>query len=304
MTTGQAQLAERTGGETELHEKLASFLETELAKPEHRTCVAITLEEDSDGRREDPFLKFDRTDEPHVFEHGAIRDLVMRIVNAAEEYVDMRGSAVPREGLRFILRTRQHLGGRERKMFVVRPLAQPTSGTLGAGGLSPTMEGVLALQMRQNEKLFDGHQQLMIGTTGVLLAQITRLQGDQAKNEATIERLKRELDEARDASDQRMMEAVSLEKSDARKDALFAKLMQFSPVVLAMLTGKSKQVGAPTPRDFMMSELAASLLKDPPRMNQIVMMLTVPERALFGQIIQSIPATPDGNTGEAQGAAT
>ncbi len=297
--TAQAQLAERSGGETELHEKLATFIEGELAKTEHRVCVKITLEEDGDGRREDPFLKFERPDAPHMFAHEAIGELVMRVINAAEEYVDMRGSAVPRDGLRFILRTVQHLGGRERKMFVVRPLAQPTSGTLGAGGLPANMEGVLALQMRQNEKLFDGQQQMMVGTTGVLLSQITRLQGDNSKYEATIERLKKELEEARDASDSRMMEALSLEKSDARKDQLFAKLMQFSPVVLAMLTGKSKQVGAPTPRDFMMSELAKSLMQDPVRMNQIVMILTLPERALFGEIIKSTPVTPDANAGEA-----
>jgi hypothetical protein len=289
----QNQIAERAGQESELHGKLAEWLAGEFARPEHETCVKLSMAPYGEGRREETLLSWDRTTEPAMFEQSRVLDLAMLIINTSEEFVDMLGTAAPRDGIRFVLRTVQALNGRKQKLFVVRPVRTHAASALGgASDVDPTLQGVLALQMQQNKVLFENQNQLVTGTTGVLLQQITRLQSDNAKLESVIERQSAQIVELQTSDDARMMEAISREKADARKDQMVGKIMALAPVVAAKLMGKEGAAGAPTPIALMVNELAGSIQQE--QLYKIMMLLTMEQRILFGNIVQMASASGGG----------
>jgi hypothetical protein len=150
--------------------------------------------------------------------------------------------------------------------------------------------------------MFENHNQLVAGTTGVLLQQIAKLQGDNGKLEATVERLRSELIAAKESDDARMMEALSREKADARKDHMVGKLMQLMPVVAAKFMGKDGAAAAPSPLSMLVGELAASIQKDQTRLYKFMMLLTLEERILFGNIVQMASGNGPANGAPANGA--
>ena len=223
------------------------------------------------------------------------RSLAAKIVTKCEGVLEAHGSGVPRDGIRFELRTRQHLGTRNKHTFRIRPTASQAgdnalTGASFQGTLDPTLQGVLAMQMRQNEKYNDNQQAMFKGTIGVLLDQVTMLKDDNAKLRAENSAMRAAVNETTANEDERMMRAVAAERSDKRKDQVVGKVLQLAPIVAAGLMGKGAQ-GAPSGIALTVNELRNSLSNE--QIMGLVGGLNMEQRALFGSILkqaqQSIP---------------
>lgn len=308
----QAQLPERAGGESELHYDIMNFLTGEFARKAGRQCVKMILTQANGGFGEDAIHTWDREDEPDTFQQTFVEELAAKIVTMAEGVIEAYGSTVPRDGIRFELRTRQHLGTRNKHMFRIRPTASQAGGDAAAltgssfgGQIDPTLQGVLAMQMRQNEKYNDNQQQMFKGTIGVLLETVGTLKDDCVKLRAENSAMRAAVNETTANEDERMMRAVREERSDKRKDQVVGKVLQLAPIVAAGLMSKGA-TGAPNGIALTVNELANSLSSE--QVMGLIGALNMEQRALFASVLkqakQSIPqaaAPADGGEKKAEG---
>jgi hypothetical protein len=105
--------------DNDLHGKLLSFLAGEIARKEGRQCVAVGLfYAPGGGFREEEIRTWAREDEPELFDKFVcVENLVSSIIEIAEGEADAKSAGKHR----FVVRTRQHLGGRAIQSFVRSP---------------------------------------------------------------------------------------------------------------------------------------------------------------------------------------
>lgn len=101
---------------------LLAFISAEFVRKGGRQCIGVDLNFcPGDGYRDELLRRWDREDEPDLFNANSpwtwIEDFVEQILEIAEDHV----KEVPGHGRDFIMRVRHHLGGRALTSFTLPP---------------------------------------------------------------------------------------------------------------------------------------------------------------------------------------
>lgn len=277
----------------ELHQKILIFLGSEFARKEGRQCVKLELSHAQPGYRGDELRTWHREEDPTLFDDlTRIEKLTTEILEKATEEADGYGTGAHR----FVLRTQQYLGGHSKCSFSI------TAGFSGeemvaGGGMAdqPTAAGVLAMQMRHNERHMQTQAQMFHGTIQVLSRQNTELAAENAALRQERNAFYRQLEEASSHKDERDLKGLAQIASDNRKDKAMGKMLQLAPVVASRLLGKESMPGAQSPLAMLVNELGSSLSNE--QIMKIAGTLKMEQQVLFMEAMRqaktSAPAPDD-----------
>lgn len=282
----------------ELHQKILAFLSGAFGQSGHRMCVKLELSHAQQGFRDEPIKTWDREEDPELFaDLGRIEALTSQIVEKAFQEADSFGRGTHR----FVLRTFQHLGGREKLSFSCRASyaddgddetalalsggsALDETGGKSAGGALGAMLTVLSQQMRHNEMHMRDKREMYQGSIGMLARMNNELRDECSalrKENAELRRTMRDAEDNRDERDLRMMQQI---EKDKRKDKALGKLLTLAPAAASRLLGTDKVPGTPTPLSILIGELAASL--SPVQMQRIASSLAPEQTVLLMEAIR------------------
>ncbi len=274
----------------QLHQKILAFLGAEFARKEHRQCIKLELAHAMHGFRGDDLCTWTREEDPELFDDlTRVERLTNEIIAKAESEADAYGQGTHR----FVLKTHQYMGGTARSSFSVA--AGFTGGdelTVG-GGIGqadrPDATGVLAMQMRHNERHMLNQSQMFQGTISVLSRQNTELAAENAALRAERNAFFRQLEEASSLKDERDLKGMAQIASDGRKDKALGKILSLAPVVASKFLGKETMPGAQSPLSMLINELGESLSNE--QMMQIASKLKMEQQVLFMEAMRLAKAS-------------
>lgn len=272
----------------DLQEKISKFLREEIARKEMRMCVKIELLFTPQQMRADSIKTWSREDEadaPYFATLDYVDRMAADIVEICEERTDSAPSFSGGVASVFKLRTFQHGGGRASYSFKIMPSSDGGDNAGMADDMPASATGVLALEMRNNQMLMKVTKDMMSGTIGTLLQQLSDMleENKQLRTERT--QLVAEINLNKAAESERELAVVRQAHSEQRKDLFVGKAVSLLPLAASRLLEKTTGSGdAALPA--IMSELGSSLLADPKRMAAIAGALTVAERALLGEAMR------------------
>lgn len=285
------------GDNAELHQKILSFLMTELARKDNRQLDGVDLLfAPGNGFRDEPIRKWVRADEPDFFaEFVNIEKLVTLILEIAENEVD----AKPGGKHRFKVVTHQHLGERPYMSFSLSPgytggeetsLVPNGGGGGGRGGndvaVAQILAGNNAQLMRTNTQMFDGTIRVLGQQNLNMHDQLTALITENAT-------LRRELEEARSNKMDREFQIAMAAEKNVRTNAAFQKVLQLGTVVVSKFAAGNagvSQLGEGAPLPMLIGELHQSLRPD--QMGAIMQTLDMAQKILFMEIV-NLAKPPD-----------
>ena len=275
-----------TATTADLHAKILSFLGTAFSLEGVQTIVRVDLGySPPGGYRVDPLKSWQPESHPDLFgivpelkdkQLVFVERLATEILELAENHADSYG--VGRH--RFVLRTAQHMGGRQVHAFVILPsfdgsdeqqlaLTQGGAGMGGAGdALVPTSTGLIAQLMRHLEVrdrnaqitlqsymgAINHHTQQMRDENTELRAQIAAMNKDRAESWKLIE-------EARSTEHSRQIEAQLVVGKEERKTMAAKKIVNLLPVFMSKWLGSGKgKDGEPIAPKSPLGKAAAKLL--------------------------------------------
>lgn len=264
-------------------------------------CIRVTVAQAEAAYRDVSLRTWIREDEPEKFEIPRIDEMAGAIIQVAEDFVDALGAACPPGGVRFLVRTHQHLGARENHWIRIESASDPAMQSQ-VGGFSPDATGLIGMQMSHNMKLVDANQKLTAGSIGMMLDMQTRLNGENAELRAKVTRLEGELAAARNDDEHRLMDGLSRQRADDRKDKLLGKILPMVPVVLAKILSKAGGPGGNPALAMLVNELAQSLTQQ--QIGRIMSVLTPPQMMQFGEAMRIAAETKAAlESGEAKASA-
>lgn len=277
----------------DLHAKILAFLGGEFVRKEGRQCTKLELCHAPKGYREEEIKTWHRDEDAELFDDlTRVEKLVSMIIERCEEEADAAGGTGAH---RFILRTHQHLGGRQKLSFLVNQSARDAGDgeadnalVLGGAGANGPGGGVmvqmLGMQMRHNERYHTTQMQTFQSTLGVL----SRVNDDLREENATLRKerldLLTKLDDQEAKKDARDMEAMKQIAKDKRKDVALGKLLPLFPLVASKIMGKDPTPGAPNALGILVSELVKSL--SPSQMQRIGGTLQPTQQILLGEAMK------------------
>jgi hypothetical protein len=280
----------------ELHQKILLFLGSEFARKEGRQCIKLELSHAQPGYRGDELRTWHREEDPGLFDDlSRVEKLTTEILEKATEEADGYGTG----SHRFVLRTQQYLGGHSKCSFSITAgfSGEELVGGGGQGPDQPNVTGVLAMQMRHNERHMQTQAQMFHGTIQVLSRQNTELAAENAALRQERNAFYRQLEEASSHKDERDLKGLAQIASDNRKDKAMGKMLQLAPVVASRLLGKDTMPGAQSPLAMLVNELGSSL--EPSQIMKIAAALKMEQQVLFMEAMRQAKASqpaPDAPT--------
>jgi hypothetical protein len=268
----------------DLQEKIGKFLSEEMSRAQTRMCIKLELSHAAPGSRPEIvklWAREDENDKPYFESLDYVDRLAADIFEMCEERADLY--AMGGENL-FKLRTFQHGGGRASYMFKI---AAPSNGDDAgmANDLPANANGVLALEMRNNQFMMRMNKDMVAGTIGSLTRQLGDALEENRQLRTERAQLVAEINQNKAAESERELAVVRQAHSEGRKDLFVGKAVQLLPIFGSKLLEKTTGSGQGA-LPSIMSELGASLVSDPKRMAQIAASLTVTERALLGEAMR------------------
>jgi hypothetical protein len=266
----------------DIHRKIVQFLGGEFARTEGRQCVAFELYHAQPGQRGEAIRTWDRAETPELFEGlAAVEGLAGEVIRLSFEHAESFGGGKHR----FEIRTRQHLGGKQRLSFI-QYVDDADAGS--DGDEPPTERGVLSQVMRHQEVT----QRTLTSTFQVALGTMSRMVSDMSEENRAlrIDRTRHldELEAARNQQNERDLEAHLAASADQRKDLALEKILAFLPIAAGRLLGGggAKAGGdAGAAMSLLTSELAESLSSDPAKLTKLMGILSQPEKILLAELI-------------------
>lgn len=274
----------------EIHGKVLGFLMAEWARKDNRQLVGVDLlYSPGQGFRDEEVRRWERADEPEFFaEFVNIEKLVTQIVDVAESEADAK---LPGKH-RFVVRCRQHMGGKSSMSFALYPsyigAGDETSltpsgggGGGGSGGGRGNEIAVAQVLATNNSQLMRTNQQMFDGTIRVLGQQNMNLHEQVAALVAENATLRKELEDARSNKMDREFQIAMAAEKNARTNAGFQKLLQLGSVVAAKI-GAGGEAQAETPLAIMVSELYKSFRQD--QMETLIGLFDMSQKIMFMEI--------------------
>jgi len=285
----------------ELHGKILGFLMAEWARKDNRQLVGVDLlYSPGQGFKDEEIRRWERADEPEFFaEFVNIEKLVVQIIEIAEGEADAKAPGKHR----FVVRTRQHMGGKPTLSFALYPTYTgsgdetalvPGGGGGGGGGRDQQVIASHAGQlMRINAQMFEG-------TIRVLGQQNMNLHEQVAALTAENATLRKELEEARSNKMDREFQIAMAAEKNARTNAAFQKVLQLSTVVAAKWGATDQaQLGEANPLALLLGEFYKSIRPD--QMGALMQMFDMSQKIMFMEIVNLV--NPPNQQGEGQGGA-
>ncbi len=249
-----------------LHQKITEFISGELARKAERQCIGIDLLYAPPGYRDERLKTWERADEPEKFEQLVlVEQMVSQIVEIAEGHADTFGSG----SHQYVIRTRQHLGGRLTHRFRISPqysssdqalMAQNGNATASSG---PSGEALQILS-QNNQAFMRTNQAMFTASFGTLATLSEGMRDENIKLKSENSMLRRQLDEAMSIKEDREFETAMKAEKNARTNAGFNKLLQIGTVVAAKIAGgdMSKEGASAAPINMLIADFTKSLRKD------------------------------------------
>lgn len=295
----------------DLQEKISKFLSEELARKEIRTAVRVELVHSPAGFRSETLKEWRREDEadaPYFSSDAKDREayleaLAQDILQVAEERADVFRVA----DNTFTLRTYQHGGGRRGYAFRIMPgLESDGGGGNGTTAMTASHDGVLAMQMRNNEFAMRQNKDMIAGTIGVLttIAEDLRKENRDLREERA--RLVAEINLNRANEAERELAVVRQAGSESRKDMIVGKAVGLLPVLASRLLPESAGGGGGEAVKALLAELGSSI--KPNQLAALASVLTTEQRITFAELMKiasagSAPAVAPPTPGSANGSA-
>ena len=288
----------------ELHQKILAFLMVEWARKDERQLVEVELLfAPGSGYRQEPVRKWVRADEPDFFaEIVNIEKLVTQIIEIAEGEAD----AKPAGKHCFVVRTKQHLGGRANMSFALSPSytggGDETSLVPNGGGGSRGSDIVAAAQilasnngqlMRTNTQMFDGTIRVLGQQNLNMHEQIMELRTENAS-------LRRKLEEAESNKMDREFQIMMAADKNARTNATVQKVLQLGTVVVSKFAAGNEgaaQLGEAAPLPMLIGEFYQSLRPD--QKGGLMQMLDMAQKIMFMEIVNLVKP-PEKGQGQQQ----
>ena len=287
----------------ELHRKVLGFLSGALAPKEGgRQCIGIDLlYSPGSGYKDEDIRKWVRADEPELFENLVnVEKLVLLIIEIAEDEANAKTAGKHR----FIVRSREHMGGRALLSFALQPsysgggdetaLALP-------GGIPRDAAGVALSTINSHAgQLMRINQQMHEGTIRVLAAQNEGIRTENAELRAENIALRREVDEARSNKMDREFQIAMAAEKNQRTNAGIQKLLQIGTIVASKIAGgNDDQNGAATPLAMLLTEFGKSLRSD--QIGAVMGVLDMSQKMMFMEIMKIVmpPDEPKPSQGPA-----
>jgi hypothetical protein len=106
----------QTSDNTALHSKILGFIAGELTRKELRLCIGIDLlYAPGNGFRDEEIRKWNRANEPEMFDFALVHGFVGQIIDIATDEVESKASGKHR----FVVRTRQYASDRRSLSFAL-----------------------------------------------------------------------------------------------------------------------------------------------------------------------------------------
>lgn len=234
---------------SELHAKILGFVATEFSKKQHHACVRLELLYSQSGFRDEELRSWDRAADPELFENMVrVEQLASTIIEIAEGHADSFGTGRHR----YVIRTKQHMGGRAMESFSLRPSFEAGSDPnalmiagQGDRGGNATSE-VLGILTQNNLAFMRTHQQMYQTSFGTLASLTENLRSENVELRTENTQLRREVEELRSNKDEREFQIALTAKRSERSDKMTEKILQIGSVVAAKITGAGKELGGGT----------------------------------------------------------
>ena len=233
---------------SELHAKVLGFLATEFSKKQHHSCVRVELLYSQSGFRDDELRSWERTADPELFENMVrVEQLASTIIEIAEGHADSFGTGRHR----YVIRTKQHMGGRAMESFSLRPSfeagSDPNAMTIAGQGDRGSATGeVLGILTQNNLAFMRTHQQMYQTSFGTLASLTENLRSENVELRTENTQLRREVEELRSNKDEREFQIALTAKRSERSDKMTEKILQIGSVVAAKIMGPNKELGSGT----------------------------------------------------------
>ena len=288
----------------ELHGKILGFLMAEWARKDNRQLVGVDLlYSPGQGFRDEEIRRWERADEPEFFaEFVNIEKLVVLIIEIAEGEADAKAPGKHR----FVVRTRQHMGGKPSMSFALYPgyigagdeqaLMPSGGGGGGGGGNGGRDQQVIASHagqlMRINAQMFEGTIRVLGQQNMSLHDQVATLTAENAS-------LRKELEDARSNKMDREFQIAMAAEKNARTNAGFQKLLQLGTVVAAKIGTGGEAQGGESPLGMLLAELYKSLRPD--QMAALMQIFDMSQKIMFMEISNLVnPPDQKGGGGPGQ----
>lgn len=290
----------------DLHSKLLVFLLTEWGRKDNRQLIGVDLLfSPGQGFKDEEIRKWDRADDAEFFaEHGNVEKLVVQIIEIADDEANAKQAGRHR----FVVRTRQFMGGRATMSFALSPSYRgsddialtPSSGGGGGGGGANggANQHVLANHasqlMRINAEMFQGTIRVLGQQNGNLHEQVANLTVENAA-------LRRELEEARSNKMDREFQIAMAAEKNARTNAGFQKILNLGSVLVAKIgagTPGALSEGSSSPLASLLTAFYESLSSE--QIGVVMKTLGMEQKMMFMEIINIVkpptqpPAQPSG----------
>jgi hypothetical protein len=272
----------------ELHSKILTFLAGEFARKEERQCISVDLHfAPGNGFKEEPLRKWVRAEEPELFgDFIKIEDLVKTIIEIAEGEAD----AKPAGRHRFVIRTHQHVGGRQTFSFALSPTYNGSDDTAlvasGGSGRPDIIAQHASQLMRINQQMFDGSIRVLSQQAQNMHEEMSALRDENNK-------LRRENEELRSNKEEREFQMALTMEKNARHNAGFQKLLQLGTVVAAKIGGGEEgATGGASSLAMLIGEFGKSLRKD--QIDVLMNTLDMAQKIMFMEIMGMVsqPESP------------
>lgn len=240
----------------EIHRRIVAFLGGEFARSEGRQCISVELVTAQSGGRGDSLGIWERKERPELFDGMAnVENLATDILKISEDHVESYNGGGSH---RYVIRTKQHLGGQQQHAFRLFASADESDG----GSDPPNATGLVGQLMRHNEikeKTLVGIVQSTIGTMSHMIRDLAEENREMRRDKNLAAN---ELEEARSKKDERDLESLRQINADKRKDQAFEKIMTLLPVLANRMLGEGAVGATPTPISILANELGESLSQE------------------------------------------
>lgn len=272
----------------ETHKGLVEFLAQEFARTEGRVCVLLDLSSAPRGGQSTEIHTWDRQESPDLFSGlSNVEQIATDLLRRAEDFARPSGPG----SHRFEVRTRQHLGRRNRMAFsvFVEGHALTSAGGVGDDGeMSPTANGLVGQLMRHLEVKERTQTAIFQTTIGTMSRQINDLSEEaRALRKERNDQLK-ELEEARSMQSERDMDGLRQIAADQRKSDLLTELRKLLPVVISRFAGTGAG-GAGSAISMLARELGGSFSDE--QMAQLGSLLTMQQKMLMAELMRVAQTT-------------
>lgn len=269
-----------------LASKIVEFLSGELAKKNERQCVAIDLLYAPPGFRDEKLKTWDRSDEPDKFEVLALVEaMVAQIIEIAEQHADTFGQGAHV----YVLRTRQHLGGRMVHRFKISPSFDSSDQALVAsqgGQSSGSSHDAMSVISQNNQALMRTNQAMFQASFGTLATLSEGMRDENIALKQENSRLRRELDDAQSIKEDREFDIAMKAEKNQRANEGFKTLLQIGTVVAAKIANGDgpAEGGAQSPMRMLIAKFVESLTKD--QIARLFQILDTGQRIMLYEIMK------------------